>query len=127
MLCSRLTFITLLVFYLVGSNGYIFTSYPLNEKKRFYPLSIGISTNSAVIQVENQFILDFLLEAKDTVGSYDWDVKLIRKTKDNFSFKCTAVGTKGKSLFVKHSREHLASNSRLRYEYEGNRLDGFVT
>lgn len=83
-----------------------------------------IGSDSTENEEEKVIIQQFLIAESINLGGADWEVTQIRRTNVNTCFKCTPIGRKGKSVFVKYSRESIGTKSqnRLRCEFEGMRV-----
>ena len=68
-------------------------------------------------------IENFLISEGSYLGSSKWKIQQVSSSPTSWCYKCTPLGTVGKPVFLKHSRQDLADINgcnKLRNEFEGN-------
>jgi hypothetical protein len=83
----------------------------------------SIAADKTLERSELEIVENFLISEGSYLGSLKWKIQEISSSTTSWCYKCTPVGTNGKPVFLKHSRQDLADLngwSKLRNEFEGS-------
>jgi hypothetical protein len=83
----------------------------------------SIAADKTLDRSQLEIVNDFLIAEGSYLGSLKWKIQVISSSNSSWCYKCTPVGTIGKPVFLKHSRQHLADINdwnKLKIEFEGH-------
>lgn len=81
----------------------------------------SIAADKPLERSELETVENLLFSQGSYLGSLKWKIQEISNSTTSWCYKCTPLGTSGKPVFLKHSRQDLAGNgwNKLRNEFEG--------
>ncbi len=90
----------------------------------------SIGSDETLERSELEIVENFLIAEGSYLGSSKWKIQEVSNSATSWCYKCTPLGTIGKPVFLKRSRQDLADTngwSKLRNEFEGESRYLFFT